>query len=170
MITAVALGLTLAFEPTEEGAMQRPPRSSGQKLLGGRLLWRVLFMSVLMMAGIFAIYAWALARGLSEETARTIVVNTLVVMEIFYLFSVRHTHGSSFTWRGVVGTRAVLIGVGVTVLAQFLFTYMPLAHLVFESRPVGLVEGLMIVGAGVLLLVVVEGEKYLARRFMGASA
>ena len=169
MITAVALGLTLAFEPTEEGAMQRPPRPVGQKLLGGRLLWRVLFVSVLMAGGIFAIYGWALGRGLSEAAARTIVVNTLVVMEIFYLFSVRYIHGSSFTWQGVVGTRAVLIGVGVTVLAQLTFTYAPLAHLVFDSRSLGLVEGLMIVGAGVLLLVVVEVEKYLARRWMGVS-
>jgi len=169
MITAIALGLTLAFEPTEEGTMQRPPRPVGQKLLGGRLLWRVLFVSVLMAGGIFAIYGWALGRGLSEEAAQTTVVNTLVVMEIFYLFSVRYTHGPSFTWQGLVGTRAVLIGVGVTVLAQLTFTYAPLAHLVFDSRPVGLVEGLMIVGAGVLLLVVVEVEKYLARRWMGVS-
>ena len=37
------------------------------------------------------------------------VVNTLVVMEIFYLFSVRYVHGSSLTWRGVLGTPAVLV-------------------------------------------------------------
>src|SRR5699024_1091512 len=66
MITAVALGLTLAFEPTEEGAMRRPPRPTRQKLLAGRLLWRVLFVSVLMVAGTFAMYGWAISRGLPE--------------------------------------------------------------------------------------------------------
>ena len=35
------------------------------------------------------------------------VVNTLVVMEIFYLFSVRYVHGPALTWQGVLGTPAV---------------------------------------------------------------
>ncbi|CUH37907.1 putative cation-transporting ATPase F [Jannaschia seosinensis] len=170
MITAVALGLTLAFEPTEERAMERPPRPAAQKLLAGRLLWRVLFVSVLMVSGIFTIYGWAIGRGLPEEVARTIVVNTLVVMEIFYLFSVRYTHGTAFTWQGIVGTRAVLIGVGITILAQVAFTYLPFANLVFGSRPLGLIEGLAIIGAGVSLLILVEGEKYLAHKWVGASS
>ena len=46
-------------------------------------------------------------------------VNTLVTMEIFYLFSVRYVHGASLTWQGVLGTRAVLIGVAIVVVAQF---------------------------------------------------
>jgi hypothetical protein len=33
-------------------------------------------------------------------------VNTLVVMEIFDLFSVRYVHGTSLTWQG---TRAVIV-------------------------------------------------------------
>ena len=41
MVTAVALGLTLAFEPTEPGTMRRPPRAPGQPILSGFLLWRV---------------------------------------------------------------------------------------------------------------------------------
>src|SRR5690606_26704164 len=106
MITAVALGLTLAFEPTAPGTMRRPARSPNQSLLSGRLAWRILFVSVLMVAGTFGIYGWATRRGLSVDTARTLVVNALVVMEIFYLFSVRYVHGTSFTWQGVLGTRA----------------------------------------------------------------
>src|SRR5690606_9550764 len=35
MVTAVALGRTLAFEPTEPGAMRRPARPAGAKLLSG---------------------------------------------------------------------------------------------------------------------------------------
>jgi NADP-dependent 3-hydroxy acid dehydrogenase YdfG len=51
MVTAVALGLTLAFEPTEAGTMARPPRRSREALLSGRLLWRILFVSALMVVG-----------------------------------------------------------------------------------------------------------------------
>jgi len=162
MVTAVALGLTLAFEPTEANAMRRPARAANQPLLSGRLLWRILFVSALMVAGTFGIYAWAVGRGLPVEFARTMVVNTLVVMEIFYLFSVRYVHGTSLTWQGVLGTPAVLIGVLTVVVAQFAFTYLPPLQAVFGSRPLALLDGLAVVAVGVALLLVVELEKRLA--------
>ncbi|MBL8906830.1 MAG: cation-transporting P-type ATPase [Rhizobiales bacterium] len=165
MITAVALGLTLAFEPTEPGAMRRPARPAGRSILSGRLLWRILFVSALMVTGTFGIYTWAIQRGLSLETARTMAVNTIVVMEIFYLFSVRYVHGSSLTWQGVLGTRAVLIGVGAVVIAQFAFTYLPPMQVIFASRAVSLVDGVVIVAIGVALLAIVEVEKRVAAFF-----
>ena len=164
MVTTVALSITLAFEPTEPGAMLRPPRPVGEKLLSGRLLWRILFVSVLMVAGAFGTYAWATERGLPVETARTMAVNALVVMEIFYLFSVRYVHGTSLTWEGVLGTRAVLVGVALVAAAQVAFTYLPFLQRIFDSRPVAAVDGLLIIGVGVALLVVVEIEKRVARR------
>ncbi|GAB4177804.1 MAG: cation-transporting P-type ATPase [Thalassobaculales bacterium] len=161
MVTAVALGLTLAFEPTEPGTMRRPARPAGAPLLTGRLAWRILFVSMLMVAGTFGIYAMATARGLPLETARTMAVNTLVVMEIFYLFSVRYVHGTALTWQGVLGTPAVLIGVSFVIVAQFAFTYLPLLQGVFGTRPVAFLDGAAIIGVGVVMLLVVEVEKRL---------
>jgi magnesium-transporting ATPase (P-type) len=86
------------------------------------------------------------------------------VCEIFYLFSVRYVHGPSLTWTGVLGTPAVLIGVGVVVLAQFAFTYLPWMQFVFATRPVALADGLVIVAIGIALFLVVEAEKYVLER------
>ena len=122
-------------------------------------MWRIGFVSVLFVMGAFGVFAWAQERGLSIETSRTMVVNTIVVMEIFYLFSVRYVHGTSLTWEGVLGTRAVLIGVAAVVLGQFLFTYLPPMQTVFGTRPVAVLDGLAIVGLGIVLLLVVEAEK-----------
>ena len=160
MITVVALGLTLAFEPTEPNVMARPARSPNQMLLSGRLLWRTLFVSGLMVAGAFGIYAWAVGRGLPIETARTMVVNAFVAMEISYLFSVRFVHGPSLTWQGVLGTRAILAGVMTVIAAQFVFTYLPQMHAIFDSRPLSLIDGASVVAIGVTLLIVVEIEKW----------
>ncbi|WP_305721056.1 cation-transporting P-type ATPase [Bradyrhizobium sp.] len=164
MITAVALGLTLAFEPTEPGAMHRPARPAGQNILSGRLLWRILFVSALMVAGTFGVYAWATARGLPLEAARTMAVNMIVVMEIFYLFSVRYVHGTSLTWQGVLGTPAVLIGVAIVVAAQLAFTYLPPMQAIFGSRSISLNDGTVIVAVGLAFLMVVELEKGIAAR------
>ena len=162
MVTAVALGLTLAFEPTEAGAMARPPRRSREALLSGRLLWRIVFVSVLMVAGTMGIYSLALSEGHSIDMARTMAVNAIVVMEIFYLFSVRYVHGSSLTWWGVLGTPAVLTGVGSVVAAQLAFTYAPPLQAVFGTAAVGFSDGLAVLAVGVALLVVVEIEKRVA--------
>jgi magnesium-transporting ATPase (P-type) len=164
MVTAVALGLVLAFEPTEKDAMERPPRRVDEPLLSRFLVWRVVFVSVLFVGGAFAMFSWSLHRGLPIEEARTIVVNTIVVLEIFYLFSVRQLRVGGFTWRGVLGTRVLLVGIAATTALQFAFTYLPFMNDWFETRPVSFTDGLVVVATGVALLVVLELEKLIRRR------
>jgi magnesium-transporting ATPase (P-type) len=164
LILTVTLGLVLAFEPSEPDVMRRPPRDPQASLLSPFLLWRVIFVSLLFMAGALAIFFYALGRGYDVDLARTMVVNTIVVLEIFYLFNVRFLHMTSITWQGAMGTPAVLLAVGAVVAAQFLFTYAPFMHELFASRPVTFVDGLIVVATGVLLMLILEGEKSLLRR------
>ena len=170
LVTAVTLGLTLAFEPTEPGTMRRPPRNPREKLLTPRLLWRVGFVSILFVGGAFGIFFYAIERGFSTELARTMVVNTIVVMEAFYLFNVRYVHGSSLTWRGVLGTPAVLVALIVVVAAQLAFTYLPWMQAVFGTESIALADGAVIIGIGAALLVVVEIEKRLVSAHWGRSS
>jgi magnesium-transporting ATPase (P-type) len=163
MVTAVALGLTLAFEPAEPGVMDRPPRRPGASLLDAEMVWRVVLVSAVFAAAVFAVFFASLGRGDELAHARTLVVNLIVVMEVFYLFSVRYLHLTSLTWTGVLGTPAVWAGVGLTVALQLAFTYLPPLQAVFETRPVALADGLFVTGIGAGLLVVLEAEKWLRR-------
>ncbi|HET7211729.1 MAG TPA: HAD-IC family P-type ATPase [Methyloceanibacter sp.] len=167
LVTAVTLGLALAFEPTEPGAMRRPPREPGETLLSRHLLWRVGFVSLLFVGGVFGIFFYAIERGYSVALARTMVVNTIVVMEIFYLFSVRYIGGSSLIWRGVLGTPAVLIAVAAVGAGQLAFTYAPVMQEVFQTEPVASFDGALIIGIGVALLLIVEIEKRLVAAWSG---
>lgn len=164
MILTVTLGLVLAFEPAEPNVMQRPPRERDAPLVGAFLAWRILFVSILFTIGVFGIYDYAMRSGLGEQVARTMVVNTLVVMEIFYLFNVRYLHMTSFNLRGVLGTPAVLLAIAVVVAAQFAFTYAPFMHALFDSAPVAFADGLIIVAIGIVLMGILEAEKALMRR------
>jgi magnesium-transporting ATPase (P-type) len=164
LVTETTLGLVLAFEPSEADIMKRPPRSPDAPLLSPFLLWRVLFVSVLFASAVLLVFYGALARGAEIELARTMAVNTLVAAEIFYLFNVRFLSAPSVTWRGALGTPAVLIAISVLVLAQFAFTYLPAMHALFESRPIGVLELLIVVGIGAVLMAIVELEKVVMRR------
>ncbi len=165
LVTAVTLGLVLAFEPAEPGVMRRPPRPATAPLLSSFLLWRVVFVSALFALGGLAVFFHALGRGHDLETARTMVVNTVVVFAIFYLFNVRYLHMTSYSLRGLLGTPAVIVALVVVVLAQLAFTYLPLMHGLFGSRPVALADGAVIIAAGAILMLVLEVEKALLRRF-----
>ncbi|NMG38334.1 HAD-IC family P-type ATPase [Chelativorans sp. ZYF759] len=164
MVLTVTLGLVLAFEPAEPDVMRRPPRPTGAALLSPFLVWRIAFVSLLFVLGSFGIFAWALWRGFDVDTARTMVVNTLVVMEIFYLFNVRYMHMRSISWRGALGTPIVLAAIVAVVVAQLAFTYAPFMHALFASRPVPLLDGLLIVAIGVAVMLILEVEKTIMRR------
>src|SRR5690606_12123207 len=164
MVLTITLGLALAFEPPEPGVMTRPPRRRDAPLVSAFMVWRIVLVSILFSLAAYGVFYWALARGHDVGTGRTMVVNTFCVLEIFYLFSVRYLHGTSFSLRGLRGTPAALWAIAAVVAAQLGFTYLPWMHALFDSRPVPLLEGAVIVAVGVALLLLLEAEKWLLRR------
>ena len=164
MVSSVALAMVLAFEPTEADVMRRPPRPVDEPMLSPFVLWRIAFVSTLFLAGIFGMHEWARWQGADLEEARTVAVNTLVCMEVFYLFSVRYLKSRSFTWTGVKGTPRVLAAVAGVFVLQLIFTYAPFMQQLFASRPLPLAIGVQIVTVGVAVLVILEVEKGLLRR------
>ncbi|MEX2366619.1 MAG: HAD-IC family P-type ATPase, partial [Pseudohongiellaceae bacterium] len=80
LITAITLGIALAFEPTEENTMRRPPRARHESLLNGELVWYIVLVSLLFLCGVFGAFYYAISQNYSIELARTIALNTLVVM------------------------------------------------------------------------------------------
>ena len=167
MITAVSLGIALAFEPTEVNTMRRPPRPRAEPLLSGFLVWHIILVATLFLGGIFGIYAYAIDRGYPIELARTMAMNTLVVMEIFHLFFIRNIYGTSLTWKAIRGTKAVWIAVTIVTIGQFAITYVPPVQAVFGTQAVGLLDGLLIVLVGVVLFTIIEIEKQMRLRLMG---
>ena len=164
LITAVTLGIALAFEPTEENTMRRPPRPRNAPLLTGELAWHIVLVAILFVCGVFGIYAYSIDRGYSVELARTMALNTLVVMEIFHLFFIRNIYGTSLTWKAVRGTKVVWLTVIVITVAQFSITYLPPLQAIFSTEAISLLDGLIIVGIGVALFALIEVEKQLRLR------
>lgn len=164
LITAVTLGLALAFEPTEANTMTRPPRRPGEPILNGELVWHIILVSLLFVAGVFSIHAYAANQGYSQALSQTLAMNTLVVMEIFHLFFIRNIYGTSLTWDAVRGTKIVWITVIVVTLAQFAVTYIAPLQAVFGTEAVSIKDGFIVVGIGVVLFALTETEKQLRLR------
>jgi len=161
MITAVTLALALAFEPAEPDIMRRPPRDPREPLLSRFMAWRIVFVSLLMVAGTFGLFVWERLHGTDIETARTVAVNALVVAEIFYLLNVRFLSAPVLNRKGLIGNRYVLLAIALVSLFQLLFTYLPFMQQLFSTRGLEAVAWARILGFGVMLLLVVELEKWL---------
>jgi magnesium-transporting ATPase (P-type) len=164
MVTAVTLALALAFEPSEPGVMQRPPRDPDEPILSGYLLWRILFVSVLIAVAAITLFFRELTFGSSEAAAQTVAVNVLVVGQFFYLFNSRFIMQSSLSWRGLFGNPYAIYAAGILFLLQVAFTYLPFMNLWFGTEGVRLDKWIWINAAGLLVFLIVEAEKAIVRR------
>ena len=164
MITAVTLALALAFEPAERNIMQRPPRDPGEPMLTGMFIWRITFVSLILVTGTFGLFVWAREQGASIELARTVAVNTLVMFEIFYLFNSRYMKANVLSIDGLLGNRYALMAVGVLILFQACFTYLGPMQALFGTTGIDATMWVRIVLVASSVLFLVELEKALIRR------
>ncbi|UUI59155.1 cation-transporting P-type ATPase [Aeromonas salmonicida] len=165
LITAVTLGIALAFEPTEENTMRRPPRPRHEPILSGELVWHIALVSLLFLCGVYGIYSYAMDSGYSVELARTLAVNTLVVMEIFHMFFIRNIYGTSLTWQAVRGTKTGWTTVIIIVIAQFAITYLPVMQAIFATESIPFWDGVLVIAIGVALFTIIETEKQIRLAF-----
>ncbi len=168
MVTAVTLALTLAFEAPETDVMRRKPRDPREPVLTPFMIWRIAFVSLILVAGTFGLFLWEREHGASEEFARTVAVNTLVAFEIFYLFSSRYILASSVSLQALIGNRFVLIAVGILVVLQLAFTYWHPMQTVFGTEALTAADWLRIVAVGASVFVLVEIEKGIVRAVRSA--
>jgi magnesium-transporting ATPase (P-type) len=169
LVTAITLGLALAFEPSEPGTMRRPPRPRDEPLLDGELIWHIVLVSGLFLGAVFGMYTYAIDRGYAPGLAQTLALNTLVVLEIFHLFFIRNIHGASLTWAAARGTRVVWACVIAVTGAQFAITYAPPLQAVFGTQAVPLRDGLLVVAVGAVFFAIIETEKQMRLAFRRPS-
>ena len=91
-------------------------------------------------------------------------MNTIVVLEIFYLFQARNRYGTSLTWEAVRGTPIVWATGAFITLAQLAITYVPALQAVFGTASVPLADGVLVVALGAIFFGLIETEKQLRLR------
>ena len=124
----------------------------------------LLSLVALIAAAAFGLFEWSLHRDPSAiAEARTIAANTVIVLEVAYLFACR-----SLTlplWRiGLLSNRWVWVGSGVMLLLQLAWTYVPLMNRLFHTAPIHWTWWLAFTAAGLVVFALVEVKKLLAAR------
>lgn len=102
------------------------------------------------------------ARGVVTATgARTMALNTLVVLEVLHVFFIRNLYGRSSTWGAVKGTPVIWTCVLAVVVAQFAITDAPPLQAVFETAALNFLDSVLIFFFDVTLFALLELEEQL---------
>lgn len=158
MTSAGVLGLSLAFEGKEGNIMARSPRPSDSAILPARVIFRIIFVGLIILAAAFFMFQYELATGNSIAFARTVVVNVIMFVMTFYLLNSRSLTDSIFKL-GFFSNPWVVYSIIFIVLLQLGFTYIPFMNDVMYSVPLVPSEWIKIFGISILTFAVVEIEK-----------
>ena len=163
MVSAAVLGTTLALEPKESEIMRRKPRNPDEPILTGALIFRILLVGLIILAGAFGLFEYELGRGASVEEARTVAVNVVIFVEILYLFNARSLTRSPFQLGFFSNPWAIGGAIGM-VLIQMLFTYAPFMNRLFSSAPMKPSLWLDVLAVSLAAFAIIEIEKWARRK------
>jgi magnesium-transporting ATPase (P-type) len=165
MVTSVALGLVIAFEPHEIDVMRRPPRAVNRSIIDGFGMWRVLFIGSALLVLTLSSFFWTKRLYASDDLARTVAVNALVMGQVSYLLNSRYKLDSSLSLGAHRSNPYLPLGIGAVAVLQLLFTYASPLQVLFDTRAMPLwIWPCLAVGSLVFFLIV-EAEKLLLRTF-----
>lgn len=165
MTTVLALGTMLIFEPKEANVMNRPPRPPNAPILSRDLIIQIAIVSTCILISVYGLFEWSIQNGFSLEEARTIAVNTIVMIEIFYLFNCRSLSKSIFKM-GFFSNKLIFLGVLIMLSLQIGITYLPFMNEVFQTAPIEIYSWLIIIAISVLVFLIIEVSKFVSSKFV----
>jgi magnesium-transporting ATPase (P-type) len=163
MVTSVALGLVVSFEPHEIDVMQRPPRAVDRAIVTGFGIWRIIFVGLALLAYTLLAFFSMKSQGASDPLARTVAVNAITIGQMFYLLNSRYLLDSSLSLKAHLGNKYLPLGIGAVVILQLIFTYAPPLQAMFGNEAIPLWVWPWLIVGGLVFFLVVEAEKLIIR-------
>ena len=162
LVSAITIQFAFVFEQAESNIMNKPPRTRSQKMFSKADLRQMALVSVLMATFALIGYEWFLHLGVSEISASTMVVNTIVISKIFYFFSIR-TDKFALSQASFENKQAWWI-IGLMLGFQLFLTYVPFMQTAFKVTALSLIEWSVITAFSALILIIVELKKFFQKR------
>ena len=148
----------LEAEPEESDVMNRPPRDPAVAMLPPALLGWCFLQGAVAFALVAGIFVTTVSRGLPETEARSLAFFSLVTTNIALIFANRSFSGSILE---ALGRPNALLWKGLLVATSLLgvVLWWKPARELFRLGPVHLDDVGLCVGAGVVLLVMLQVMK-----------
>ena len=163
MIIDPVCSLVFEAEVEEDNLMRRPPRDPAEPLFSGAMILWSVFQGALTLGLVAAIYVVALRRGMPEDEVRALTFFSLVISIIALIFVNRSISASLV--KAILRPNWALAVVLPTVAAMLAVTLLwPTARDLFRFGPLHADDLSLTVGAGLIVLIVLESLKWLWSR------
>lgn len=156
--------VAFAFEPGENDVEERPPRPTQEGIVSSLLIQRTVIVSVCIALGVFFIFTHSLNSGYELEKSRTMAMTTMVLFQFFQAFNSRSEYTSVFRINPF-SNRFLFLSMTFALLAQVWVVSSPTMEFIFRTRPLSLGEWGMCTLIAFSVVLVIETDKYLRRRF-----
>jgi Ca2+-transporting ATPase len=160
LVTDGLPGLALTAEPAERGIMQRPPYPPTETMFALGMWQHILCVGTLMSFLVLGLQYWGISHG--DGQWQTMVFTALTFTQLAHVMVIRSDRESLLTI-GIFSNQPLAIAVGLTVALQLLLIYVPALNSIFDTAPLSALELGLCLACAVVVLVAVEGEKWLVR-------
>jgi Ca2+-transporting ATPase len=160
LVTDGLPAISLSFEKAEKGIMQRPPRPPRESVFANGRGVRMIWVGMLMAGIALSMQAWALKNGLHWQT---IVFNVVCMSQMGNVLAIR-SEVQSFFSIGIFSNKPLIITVLVTLLLQFMITFIPFLQSIFKTQALSLNEFILVGVGSSLVFFAVEIEKGISKR------
>jgi Ca2+-transporting ATPase len=163
LVTNGLQDVALAFEPAEEGVLDRPPRNPKEGVLSGLMIQRTFLVGIVLAAGTVFMFVSELNAGASLEKARTVALTTMVFFQFYQAFNCRSERQSIFKVP-LMSNPFLFLSMVAAFFAQLAVLYVPFLQWIFRTVPLTITEWAEIAVVTVTVVVVVETDKWIRRR------
>ena len=163
LVTDGLPALALGVEPTDPDVMDRKPRNPNESPITRMMAYRIVAMGIIMAIGTLLAF-WLEFEETGDVTrARTVAFCTLVLFQLFYVFSARSDR-KTIVELGLRTNMKLVYAVVASVGFQLIVVYLPLLNEVFRTVPIGATEWLITLPIALSALVINEIWKLIKRR------
>jgi Ca2+-transporting ATPase len=154
---------TLIFEADKDdrGVMERPPRSTNEKLFGASTLLKCFFQGGLTLAVTLAVYLF-IRHDHSTETARALAFLTLVVCNLGMILSNRSLTRSGLSMLNEKNSAFKWVMTGTSIVMGLVMT-LPFLRALYRFGPVSLTDFFLALAGGFVAVALMELLKVFPR-------
>lgn len=139
----------LAWDPSFEDVMSRPPRDPREGILSGALLFVIISTIALTIGCVFTYFYYANVLGITDiSRIRTIIFLQMALFELLIIWNVRSEHKSVFR-TNIARNIWLLVAVILSIVATIVIVYSPLSY-AFGLEPIPLSDWFAVLGVGLL--------------------
>ncbi len=169
LVTDSFPALALGVEKTDPEVMNRAPRDPEESTINREMVYRIVIMGIIMAVGtLLSFHVVYEIMDSSLITARTVAFCTLVMSQLFYVFSMR-SENKTLVSVGITSNMKLIYAVLVSIGLQLVVVYTPFMNPIFKTAPIGIQEWLIIAPIAFSVFIISEIWKIIKRR-MGSHS